>query len=95
MEAEWSKPIEMTEDDKNKTDTRKLKQGFKLKVNVDAESLDFMDRPCNCSRPCKVNGACVFKECTQDTFKAQMTQHFNDVTWLMPSTKPNLPEDDK
>eukprot|EP00957_Ditylum_brightwellii_P148179 11282576-Ditylum_brightwellii.AAC.1 len=54
-----------------------------------------MDRPFNCSRPCKVNGACAFKGCTQDKFKARMAQHFNDVSRLMSSTKLTLPEDDK
>eukprot|EP00957_Ditylum_brightwellii_P158327 12051607-Ditylum_brightwellii.AAC.1 len=65
------------------------------KANEDVKSLDFMDRPCNCSRPCKVNNACAFNGCTQDTFKARITQHFNDVTRLTSSTKPNLPEDNK
>eukprot|EP00957_Ditylum_brightwellii_P208033 15355586-Ditylum_brightwellii.AAC.1 len=40
------------------------------KVNKDVESLDFIDRPCNYSRPCKVNSACAFKGCTKDNFKA-------------------------
>eukprot|EP00957_Ditylum_brightwellii_P177796 13543321-Ditylum_brightwellii.AAC.1 len=65
------------------------------KVNADVKSLDFMDQPCNCSRPCKVNGACTFKGCTQDAFKARMVQHFNDVYRLTSSTKLKLLEDDK
>ena len=32
------------------------------KVNEGIECLDFKDRPCNCSRPCYVNGACAYKE---------------------------------
>eukprot|EP00957_Ditylum_brightwellii_P036353 2752613-Ditylum_brightwellii.AAC.1 len=31
------------------------------KVNNDIKSLDFMDRPCNCSWHCFVNGACACK----------------------------------
>eukprot|EP00957_Ditylum_brightwellii_P178711 13612326-Ditylum_brightwellii.AAC.1 len=33
--------------------------------------------------------------CTQDTFKARMTQHYTDVTRLTSMTTPKLAKDDK
>eukprot|EP00957_Ditylum_brightwellii_P060618 4602602-Ditylum_brightwellii.AAC.1 len=76
------------------TNIREKFQGDLIsKVNEDVDSLDFKDRPCNCSRLFKVNGACAFKGCTHDTFKARMMQHFNDAFRLASSTKPKLPED--
>eukprot|EP00957_Ditylum_brightwellii_P028329 2139624-Ditylum_brightwellii.AAC.1 len=39
----------------------KLQGDFVAKVNEDVESLDFMDRPCNHSKHCFVNGTCVYK----------------------------------
>eukprot|EP00957_Ditylum_brightwellii_P134938 10288057-Ditylum_brightwellii.AAC.1 len=33
--------------------------------------------------------------CTQDTFKARMTQHYTDITRLTSTTKPKLAKDDK
>eukprot|EP00957_Ditylum_brightwellii_P169217 12879961-Ditylum_brightwellii.AAC.1 len=33
--------------------------------------------------------------CTQDTFKARMTQYYTDVTRLTFTTKPKLAKDDK
>eukprot|EP00957_Ditylum_brightwellii_P170633 12988810-Ditylum_brightwellii.AAC.1 len=32
---------------------------------------------------------------SRDTFKTHTMQHFTNVTWLTPSTKSALPEDDK
>eukprot|EP00957_Ditylum_brightwellii_P165282 12584214-Ditylum_brightwellii.AAC.1 len=31
------------------------------KDNADIESLDFMDRPCNCNYASHVNGTCAYK----------------------------------
>eukprot|EP00957_Ditylum_brightwellii_P046583 3534180-Ditylum_brightwellii.AAC.1 len=31
------------------------------KLNADVESLDFMDRPCNCNKTSHVNGECAYK----------------------------------
>eukprot|EP00957_Ditylum_brightwellii_P194723 14832775-Ditylum_brightwellii.AAC.1 len=59
------------------------------KVNVDVESLDFMDQPCNCNCASQANGECAYK----DTFKARMTQHYSDVVRLTATKKPDLPED--
>ena len=39
----------------------KFRGDLVAKVNSDVESLDFIDRPCNCSRHCFVNGACAYK----------------------------------
>eukprot|EP00957_Ditylum_brightwellii_P064223 4873827-Ditylum_brightwellii.AAC.1 len=32
-----------------------------LKINADVESLNFMDRPCNCDRMSKVNRQCAYQ----------------------------------
>eukprot|EP00957_Ditylum_brightwellii_P059110 4485026-Ditylum_brightwellii.AAC.1 len=85
------------------------------KINADVESLDFMDRPCDCNQASQVNGQRVYQGkcrkmciiykaqckicteayigCTQNTFKARMTEHFSDVVQLTSTTKPALPEE--
>ena len=39
----------------------KFRGDLVTKINEDIKSLDFMDRPCNCSKHCFVNGKCVYK----------------------------------
>eukprot|EP00957_Ditylum_brightwellii_P086463 6578753-Ditylum_brightwellii.AAC.1 len=44
------------------TNIHKIFQGDLVsKLNADLDSLDSMYCPCNCSRPCKVDGECAYK----------------------------------